>query len=258
MVWSDEFAWALLSSLPEPEISKQWGTATVGTNETTGELPDQLQRELVGWARYDTEVRSWLVNAWRETHADLVAAADQAVIEGFSKDAVRHLESFASKEALLAFLTDEFDDGRALARSFLSRLEDSGERRQWLAVLGSLVGHHGKTSPRRIRLVILGGGHRDESRVCERVFENSPFDVRWRTFEKKTGSGLVKRGVVSMVRDADALLIITGTASHILAQIAKEYAQRNDTPWRCIEKATDSQLRATVREMFPDLTVDWV
>jgi hypothetical protein len=93
--------------------------------------------------------------------------------------------------------------------------------------------------------------------LADRLFENSPFEVRWRTFEKRAGSGLVQKSVVSLLRNADGLLIITGMASHMLAQFAKDVAQRNGILWKCIEKATDSQLKAALREMFPELSVDW-
>ncbi len=40
-------------------------------------------------------------------------------------------------------------------------------------------------------------------------------------------------------------------------QFAKDYAQRNGIPWKCIEKATDKQLIAALHELFPELTVGW-
>ncbi len=81
--------------------------------------------------------------------------------------------------------------------------------------------------------------------------------MRWRTFEKKPSSGLVQKTVVSVLRHADAALIVTGMVSHKLMKFAKDYAERNRIPWKCIEKATDMQLRMALRELFPDLTAYW-
>src|ERR1017187_2427998 len=240
-IWSDNLAWALLCSLPDGEFAKQWGPISTDTSGNASGSLDQLRRDLRNWAQQDDEVRRWIVKVWRESHSDVVAAADQAVIEGLTGNAVRLLESFAHEDALLAFLTDEFDDGRELAKTFLSRLEDDRQRRALLTVFARLVDDNGETPQRRIRLVILGGHPRDESRVGQRMFENSPFEVRWRIFEKKTGSGLVQRGVVSMLHDADAVLIITGMVSHMLAQFAKDYAQRNEIIWRSEEHTSELQ-----------------
>ena len=67
----------------------------------------------------------------------------------------------------------------------------------------------------------------------------------------------MRKGVASVLRDANAALIITGMASHGLMQCAKDYAQRSGIPWKCIEKATDKQLRETLCELFPALTAAW-
>ncbi len=42
-------------------------------------------------------------------------------------------------------------------------------------------------------------------------------------------------------------------ASHMLMQFAKEQAQRSGTLWRCVEKATENQLKAALGEMFGEL-----
>ena len=63
--------------------------------------------------------------------------------------------------------------------------------------------------------------------------------------------------MVSALRCADAALIITGMASHVLMQFAKDYGQRKGILWRCIEKATERQLRAALHDLFPELTAGW-
>jgi hypothetical protein len=249
-IWSDNLGRKLLSSVPAKELARQWGAISAGSYE-------RLCQELLDWAGRDEEVRRWIMHAWREANADLIEAADQVVIEGLTERAVRALDLFVPEDALLAFLTDEFDDGHELARRFLSRVADDGQRRKLLAVLGRLAGNTDEVSRRHVRIVILGGHQRDESKQAGRLFENGPFDVRWRTFQRKPSGGIVQKTVIGLLQNAEAAIIITGMASHMLAQFAKEQAQRSGIRWRCIEKATDNQLKAALKEMFPGLAPDW-
>jgi hypothetical protein len=178
--------------LTSVELARQWGTAPAGLGSAIADAK-RLHQELLDWARRDDELRRWIVGSWREAHAEVVAAADQAAIEGLLGDAVRLLNAFPLQETLLALLTDEFDDGRKLARTFVSQIEDDCERRELSGVLNCVLGENSDLSPRRVRVVILGGHQRDESKLADRLFENSPFEVRWRTFEKRAGSGLVQK-----------------------------------------------------------------
>ena len=187
-VWSEHLGRCLISSLPDADLTRQWGELSSGSLE-------QLRQELLDWAGDDEEVRRWVVRAWREAHPDVVEAADQAVLEGLTEDAIRSLEAFAPEDALLALLTDEFDDGRGLARAFLSRLEDDSQRRALQIVLKGLAGEKREASPRRVRVVILGGHPRDESKLGQRLFQDGPFEVRWESFEKKPSSRLIKKAV---------------------------------------------------------------
>jgi hypothetical protein len=255
--WSDALGWRLLSSLPEAELVGQWGPISTDAGDRPGGFGDSLRRDLLSWARQDDEVRRWILGAWRELHPDLVAAADQAVLEGLTGDSVRELASFPSEDALLALLTDEFDDGRELAKTFLNRVAQVGKRQALFAALDRLVGDGARASLRRPRVVVFGGRQRDERKLDKRLFENSPFDVRWKAFEKKPSSGVVQRGVVSVLRNADAIIIITGMISHMLMQFAKDCAQRSGIRWKCVEKATDIQLKAALQEMFPELIAGW-
>jgi hypothetical protein len=250
-IWSDNLGWELLSSLPDAELASQWGPITSAGGQ------GDLRRELVDWARQDEDVRHWIVRSWRETHADLVASADQVVIEGLTESALKALAPFPPEQALLALLTDEFDDGRELARTFLSRAEDAGLRRTLLVALSRLLGERDAAPRRRIRVAILGGHPRIEGRLTERLFADSPFEVRWRAFEKKPSSGVVQKGVVGLLCRADAAVIISGMASHMLVQFARGQAQRRGVPWRCVEKATDVQLKAALHEMFPETAAHW-
>src|SRR5262249_38292223 len=125
------------------------------------------------------------------------------------------------------------------------------------AALQRLVGGPGARGRRRARVVILGGHARDESKLGERLFEASPFEVRWRLFEKRSSSGAIQKEGAPALCHPGAALINTGMASHTLVQFAKEYAQRHGILWRCIEKATDRQLRAALLDLFPETAAGW-
>jgi hypothetical protein len=257
-IWSDALGWALLASLPDEALAREWGPGAAGAGEPPPSgLTGRLRRDLSSWAGQDAEVRRWIREAWREAHPDVVAAADQAVTEGLPGDAVHALASLPPQDALLALLTDEFDDGRRLAKTFVCRVEDDRRRRALATALGRLVSDDGEEPQRRPRVVILGGLERLESELGERLFEGSPFEVRWRACEKKPSSGVVQKRVAGVLRNADAAVIITGMASHMLMQFAKDYARRTGIRWRCVEKATDTQLKAALRDMFPELSTGW-
>jgi hypothetical protein len=110
--WTDDLGWALLCSLPEEELVRQWGPISNCAGKRPGGFGDALRRDLLSWAKQDDEVRRWILGAWREIHPDVIAAADQAVLGGLTEDGVRDLASFPPEDALLALLTDEFNDGR--------------------------------------------------------------------------------------------------------------------------------------------------
>jgi hypothetical protein len=253
-IWCDALGRALLASLPEEAIVKHWGPIPADPTDPPGRPGDRLRQDLLNWARQDDEVRRWALGAWREAHPDVVAAADQAVIEGLAGDAARSLALFPPEDAVLALLTDEFDDGRELATTFARRVGDGGQRRALLGALARLAADGGGAGRRRVRVVIIGGRERDESTLGPRLFEDGPFDVRWRAFEKKSGSGGVQKEVAGVLRNAEAAIIITGMASHMLAHYAKDCAKRFGLRWRCVERASDPLLKGALDEMFPELT----
>src|SRR5258708_7000184 len=93
-LWSDGLGWDLLSSLPDEELAGQWGPLSGGPSRDANGPPVQLRRDLLNWARQDDEVRRWIVNAWREAHADVVTAADHVLTEGLTSNSVRMLDGF--------------------------------------------------------------------------------------------------------------------------------------------------------------------
>jgi hypothetical protein len=222
-----------------------WGRQSADPTKTA------LRDELLAWAEQDQDVRRWIARAWQQAHPNVVAAADHAVTEGLAPGSVRMLEAFAAEQILLALLTDEFGNGCELAFSFVNQVGNDNQRRTLLTVLRSLIGGDGTTCRPQARVVILGGNSRDESRLRRRLFENCWFDVRWKTFEKKQGGAAIEKDVVNTLRHADATIIVTGTASHILVQLGKECAQRFGVAWTCIDKASYKQVAAALELLFP-------
>jgi hypothetical protein len=251
--WSDALGLELLSALSDEELARQWGPPAAGP---AGGPPAQLQDELLRWARQDDEVRRWIIQAWRQACPDLVAAVDHALTAGLSSDSVRALEVFPVEDVLLALVTDEFDDGPARARAFLDTAVADSQRRPLLAALQRLLGTADAAPRRRLRVVILGGHPRDQSRRDGRLFEQGPVEVRWKIFERKQGPLAILKAVAAALRAADAALIVVGMASHALMHVARDQAQRRGIPWKCIARATDKQLTDALYELFPELAPD--
>jgi hypothetical protein len=247
LCWSDELGWSLLCCLADRDLGEP---DAPGTSSRF-----QQRRDLLEAARRDDATRRRIVTLWREAHADVVAAADHAATEGLGPASVRLLEDFSPEAVLLALLTDEFDDGLELAQRFAQRVSNGSDRRVLLTLLGRLTGSGPAASP-QLRVVVVGGHPRDECRLGP-LFERSPFEVRWQTFEKKQGGGALERTVSGALRSADAAVIVTGLASHSLMYHARNCAQRRGIRWKCIHKATDKQLHAALKELFPKLTWDW-
>jgi hypothetical protein len=112
--WSDALGCRLLSTLPDQALSDYWGQQSEDAKGDAVPSLVDLRVELLQWAKKDHEVALWITRAWRLAHPEVVAAADHAVTEGLSPNSVRLLEEFEVESVLLAFLTDEFDDGRQL------------------------------------------------------------------------------------------------------------------------------------------------
>lgn len=238
--WSDDLAWALLDPVPDEALAEEWGPGGAAADP---------RGELVAWARQDEEARRWLMRAWRLANPEVAAAAEQAWTEGAAAACARLCEAFDGEDVLLALLTDEFDDGWELAAAFVDGVAGDGRRLALRAALRHLAGAP-CAAVRRPRVVILGGHPRDESRLARRLFGAGPLEVRWRTFEKKQ-SGSRQKLVAGALRHADAAVLVTGMASHVLMYLVKEWAVCCGVPWRCVTKATDKQLLAALRELFP-------
>ena len=245
--WSDALGRALLEAVPDAQLARHWGAPA---GHVAG---GQIRQELLGWARQDEDVRHWIIQAWRHEHPDLVAAVDHALTAGLGRETVRTLADFAAADVLLALVTDEFNDGAAQARLFLNTAFADKQRRPLLAALRPLLGEVPAAAPRRARVVIIGGLQRDESRLGEQPFKQSPFDLRWKAFEKKQGPGAILKAVADALRHADAVIIVVGMASDALVQVARQEAERRGIRWRCVPRASDGQLMDALFELFPEL-----
>jgi hypothetical protein len=255
--WSDDLGWSLLTSLPGATLARHWGPPAAGPGPSANGSHDRLRQDLLTWARHDEQVRHWIVHAWREAHPEATTATDHVLNERLTANGIRVLEGFPAGEVLLALLTDEYDDGPKLARTFVNGISSEGQRRTLLADLKRLLGETGTAEGRQIRVIILGGHPQDAKKLDRQLFGNSPFQVRWETFERKQTGGGVRKAVVSVLRHADAAVIVTGMASHALMQFAKDAAKRCGLQWTCIDKATNVQLKAALCELFPDCLPPW-
>jgi hypothetical protein len=136
-----------------------------------------------------------------------------------------------------------------LARELVAELHGEGLRQQFEAVLArwSTSGPQEKAA----RVVIFGGHPRDESRLGS-LFEDGPFEVRWRVCERRQGDSVDRGLIADALTSADAAIIITGMASHNIMELARGLAKARGLRWRCVEKATAGQLTTALEEMFPE------
>jgi hypothetical protein len=252
--WSTGVGRELLSSIPNVTLAAHWGKDFSAAADGEGVGLTHLRHELLTWAEQDDEVRRWIVCAWRETHP-AAAATEHALTEGSVANCVRLLEDFDARDVLLALVTDEFDNGWELAAALVEGVVGDGLRRALRTTLRRLAGDVGGEGRRLTRVVILGGHQRDESKFARRLFDGSPFEVRWRTFQKTRGPA-VEKAIVSVLRCADAAILIMGMASHTLVHLVKDFARRRGMRWCCVTKATDKQLTAALNELFPQFAVE--
>ena len=108
--------------------------------------------------------------------------------------------------------------------------------------------------PARIRVVIFGGHVRDERKMTRRLFERSPFEIRWKPFEKGARNPDA-RELEDAVSHAEAVLLVTSMVSHNIMRIVKRLTQQAGIPFRAITKATDTQLKSVLAELFPQISL---
>ncbi len=255
--WTDTLGARLLADLPaadvarlaeqfaDPAEAESWSDATLAA---AGVLEA---------ARRDRPCRRALVAAWRQLHAELIEAARIMSIHSSAEHCSRMLEHFGPEPVLLEILTDEDGDGRDMATWIIASVEPAATRRQLESLLETWYADRPATAaledsgPRK-RVVIFGGHQRDESKLAQRLFAQSPFDVRWKPCAKHQGSP-DDRVLEDAMSHADGVIVVTSMVSHNVMRAVKRYVQEYNIPWRAVSKATELQLRAIFAELFPEL-----
>lgn len=257
MQWSDELSQAILSSLSDEQVER---LLREFANEAGGSILANGDRdELLARCRTDSTMRMVTMSAWRQAHPDVIAAAQFVAIDRSAEQCAAITGQFSAEEILLELITDEEDDGWALARWTVDNVPDIGLRREFAALLERWSGaaesiNRPSDSEATFRIVIFGGHQRDESKMERRLFENSPFEVRWKPCEKNQGSP-DDRDLNAAMAHVDAVLLVTTMVSHNIMRIVKRFTQENGIPLRMIPKATDQQLRVALTEIFPSVVL---
>jgi hypothetical protein len=203
-------------------------------------------------AREDVALRHATMRAWREAHGEVVAAAQMIHLAAGedSAQADALLAHFAAEDVLLELVTDEHDDGWQLAAEFVEQVSGEPVRERLRMLLAGWAADVPRTD-QSLRVVIFGGHPRDETRLAP-LFAGGPFELRWRIWEKRQGDSVDTRLVTDALTSADAAIIVTGMASHNIMELVRRFAKKRELPWTCIEKATDTQLKAALNELFPE------
>ncbi|MCS6861269.1 MAG: DUF2325 domain-containing protein [Abditibacteriales bacterium] len=247
--WSDALGQRLLAALSAQDLAARWGMEESDNNGSAPPSVARLRGELLSWARADAEVQRWLMSVWREMHADVVNVVRQADIEDLAAQYDRLLAQFDPEDILLALISDEHDNGWELADWFIGSVRSDAQRRRLQKIMRRWREPDRAAHSRRVRVVIFGGHPRDESKMTRRLFERSAVEVIWKICDKKQRFEVLD----DALRHADAVLIVTSQVSHTLMEGVKRCANLYRVPWRCIHKATDNQLKAALRELFPDV-----
>ena len=257
-VWSAELASDLLKSIPEDAIADLLGPSGERLPASlAGEKAEREQdQQLIARSLNDAALQRAIQEAWRQQHFDLVAAAQFISIDGSAEQCESLLSQFAADEILLELITDDRIDGWALAQWTVDNVKSEVLRRELGDLLRRWSGETDRlTKPPQVvarrRIVIFGGHQRDESKLNRRLFEDSPFDVRWKPCEKTQGKPNDK-DLIDAMAHADAVILVTSMVSHNIMGTVKRYTGENDIPLRMIGKATDLQLRSVLEELYPE------
>jgi hypothetical protein len=255
--WSDALARALISSLTADQLEEFSSVCDCDDGLAERASMSADFDPIIARVRDDADVRDALKRAWRLAHSDVVAAGELISIENSMAQCEAMLSRFGAEQIVLELLTDEHDDGWELASWVTENVGHDSVRRELSAILNrlsedppepsgpaSLPGHI-------IRVVIFGGHQRDENKLSRRLFENTPFDVRWKPCEKNQGSPDDKE-LNEALKHADAAIIVTNLVSHNVMYNVKRFARENGIAWKCVTKATEAQLRVAFGELFPD------
>ena len=224
--WSKQLCDAILAGLPEEQL-----TASV-------EIPavDNQRRRLM--------------NAWRDTHAELCQIMSDLPLKSEPERLVASCERFGESAVLLEMITDPDDDGWELARWTVRHLPPSSIRSRMERLLTSWdVGQEGNRKARpELRIVIFGGHPRDDSKFQNHKFDAANVTLIWNTFEKSRGTP-DQRTIDQLMQTGEAVVVVTKLVSHNVMHMVKRSASATGVPFCCIDKATTSQLERVIREI---------
>ncbi len=247
--WCDTLAFDLLSSLPNDELAELSAVIAGQKLHARSEAVRLLRQE----SRENALLQLAIARAWRRANSDVVAAAQLMPIDGSVEPCDAMLHQFGADNVLLELITDEGEDGWALAEWVVNGVASETVRKKLEAILArwsTPSKHLVVDSTAKFRIVIFGGHARDECKMTRRLFADLPFEVRWKQFEKSLGSPDI-RALDQALASADAVLLVTTMVSHNIMRNVKRLTQKKGIPFRTISKATETQLRPALFELFP-------
>jgi hypothetical protein len=252
--WTARLAGALLASCPDGQLVE----LAEGRDAPLFASSSDRRAWLEAHSCCDAGLQAAIMHRWRELYGELVAAAEITPIDGSAEQCAAILRQFAPEMILLELITSERDDGWRLAEWVVDNVKLEAVRRDLSDILvrwsapEAAVPEPVPPAPAKVRLVIFGGHIRDEGKMARRLFEHSPFEVRWKPFETNLGNPDA-RDLEEAMATADAVLLISTMVSHNIMHMVKRYAKKKQIPLRTITKATDMQLTAALAELFPHL-----
>lgn len=233
------------------------------TSLTTGDLQEFAHRIggngdacglVIQQTKTDRSLRKLIIERWRMRRSELVAEAEFMPIDSSVDRCDWMIRKFGVTDVLLEMITDE-EMGWGLAEWTVQNLERESDRIRFQRVFEMLSDDSPQFDRKegRRRIVIIGGHVRDEEKMRRLVFSKAHFDVRWKLFEKKKGSGTPDdKTIIDAIAGSDAVLIVTSMISHVVMHIVKSVAKKERIPWLPIQKATELNLKSALMQLFPD------
>jgi len=262
--WTDHLALAFLESIANDtlvELVADEQDITGAENAPTNDPAAWLQSH----SRNRGQLQLAIMRAWRQANTEVVSAAQLIAIDSSAEHCEAMLRQFSASDLLLELITGDRDDGWELASWVADNVKNESVRRELSAILqdwstsdvtsSDVTGNSPdlETQP-KVRVVIFGGHVRDGQKMTERLFEGSPFEVRWRPFEKGTGVPTIKV-INEATANSDAALVVTTMVSHAIMQMVKRSVRDTGIQFLAIPKATDIHLTAALGKLFPDINL---
>jgi hypothetical protein len=247
--WSDRLARWFLAGISEPTLTAEWNQRLALENGLTGSPASALRETLRRSSQRDADVREWIIQLWRRENDDLVDATEFVSHEVLGRQASELLARFAADSILLAIIANDSEPSPNRVANFLQCVTSRRERRilqtAWARMTTDDIDHPFANRT----IVILGGHHRDASRLVATLRERFGGDIRWESFDKNRSGTAGRSEVARFVRHADIAIVITGEIAHPLVAVIKDVARRSRIPCRFITKASERQLLEIVNDL---------